>query len=103
MFPSGLIEVIFPPINLISALVISACLTPTDPVLAAAIIGGNFAVKNVPANVRHLLAAESAANDGLAYPFLSISVYLTVETSKRSAIGKWFLVGWLCEYFSSAI
>ena len=42
-------------------------------------------------------SAESSANDGLAYPFLSISIYLAVETSKQVAFGKWFLVGWLCE------
>ena len=42
-------------------------------------------------------SAESAANDGLAYPFLSISIYLATETSKRAAFGKWFLIGWLCE------
>lgn len=46
-------------------------------------------------NIRRLLTAESASNDGLAYPFLAISIYLTVETSVRTAIGKWFLVGWL--------
>lgn len=87
---------LFPKLDFVSALVISACLTPTDPILAAAIIGGKFAVKNVPGHIRRLLAAESAANDGLAYPFLSISLYLTLETSKRAAFGKWFLVGWLC-------
>ena len=59
--------------------------------------GGKFAVKHVPLNLRRILAAESAANDGLAYPFLSISIYLTVERSRRAAFEKWFLVGWLCE------
>lgn len=33
----------------------------------------------------------------MAYPFLSISIYLTVESSRRVAFGKWFLIGWLCE------
>lgn len=45
------------------------------------------------------MLAEAAANDGLAYPFLAISIYLTVETSVKTAIGKWFLVGWLCLYY----
>ena len=48
-------------------------------------------------------SAESAANDGLAYPFLSISIYLAVETSKQVAFGKWFLVGWLCELVLSFV
>ena len=65
-------------------------------------IGGKFAVKHVPAHVRQVLAAESAANDGLAYPFLSISIYLTVEASRAVAFKKWFLVGWLCEFYPMA-
>ena len=66
-------------------------------------LGGNFARKHVPINLRQLLSAESAANDGLAYPFLTIAIYLTVDVTTREAIGHWFLVGWLCVsfYFSS--
>ncbi|TCD63902.1 hypothetical protein EIP91_004781 [Steccherinum ochraceum] len=94
---AGFIVAIFPNLSFISALAISACLTPTDPIISAAIIGGKYAMKHVPGNLRRILAAESAANDGLAYPFLSISIYLTVETSRRVAFGKWFLVGWLYE------
>ncbi|KAI0326839.1 hypothetical protein GY45DRAFT_1328396 [Cubamyces sp. BRFM 1775] len=92
---AAVIFVIFPPLNFISSLVVAACLTPTDPIISAAIVGGKFATKHVPLNLRRILSAESAANDGLAYPFLSISLYLTIESSRRVAIGKWFLVGWL--------
>lgn len=105
---------LFPGYDYISALVVAACLTPTDPIISAAIVGGctlslllasdlnsgqlggKFAVKHVPVNLRHIISAESAANDGFAYPFLSISIYLTVDSSRRQAIGDWFLVGWLC-------
>lgn len=93
---------------------IASCLTPTDPIICSTIVGesgppvtntrriyttpsgGRFAKEHVPLNLRRILSAESAANDGLAYPFLSISLYLTLEASRRTAIGKWFLVGWLC-------
>ncbi|KAL1945685.1 hypothetical protein VTO73DRAFT_1687 [Trametes versicolor] len=92
---AAVIFVIFPPLNFISSLVIAACLTPTDPIISAAIVGGRFATKHVPLNLRRILSAESAANDGLAYPFLSLSVYLTTESSRWVAIGNWFLVGWL--------
>ncbi|KAF8590978.1 hypothetical protein K439DRAFT_1328630 [Ramaria rubella] len=92
---AGFMFVLFPGLNFISALCISACLTPTDPILAVAITSGTFAMRHVPVNIRRLIAAESAANDGLAYPFLSISIYLSVEASKRTALGNWFLVGWL--------
>lgn len=92
---AGILHALFPMLDMISALCIASCLTPTDPVTCAAITRGKFAAKHVPLKIRRILSAESAANDGLAYPFLSISLYLTAETSTRVAIGKWFLVGWL--------
>jgi sodium/hydrogen antiporter len=97
--PKGVIYALFPALTYISALVIAACLTPTDPIICAAIVGGKYAIKHVPVNLRQILSAESAANDGLAYPFLSVSIYLITETSRSAAIGKWFLVGWLCTGF----
>jgi NhaP-type Na+/H+ or K+/H+ antiporter len=112
----AILHALFPGLDEVSALCIAACLTPTDPVTCAAItrpslllplpqlgihpifcLGGRFATKHVPEEIRHILTAEAAANDGLAYPFLSIAIYLTVETSTRVAIGEWFLVGWLCK------
>ncbi|KAH9935583.1 Sodium/hydrogen exchanger family-domain-containing protein [Fomitopsis serialis] len=94
---AAVIYLLFPSYNYISALVIAACLTPTDPIISAAIVGGKYALNNVPVNLRQILSAESAANDGLAYPFLSISIYLTLESSRATAIEKWFLIGWLYE------
>ncbi|KAJ3541827.1 hypothetical protein NM688_g6037 [Phlebia brevispora] len=94
---------LFPPLNFISALAIAACLTPTDPIICAAIVGGKFAIKHVPTNLRRIISAESAANDGLAYPFLSISLYLTLEASTGTAIAKWFLIGWLYQVILGVI
>ncbi|KAJ7023275.1 Sodium/hydrogen exchanger family-domain-containing protein [Mycena alexandri] len=94
---AGIMHGLFPNLVYISCLVIAACLTPTDPIICATIVGGRYALRHVPTNLRQIISAESAANDGLAYPFLSISIYLTVEASRRVAIGKWFLVGWLYE------
>ncbi|KAL5507268.1 hypothetical protein ACEPAH_6724 [Sanghuangporus vaninii] len=92
---AGIIKALFPALNFVSSLTIAACLTPTDPVLAATIIGGKFAIRHVPVHIRRLLSAESAANDGLAYPFLAISIYLATESSKATAFGKFFLIGCL--------
>ncbi|KAJ7753933.1 Sodium/hydrogen exchanger family-domain-containing protein [Mycena maculata] len=92
---AAILHGLFPNLVYISCLAIAACLTPTDPIICATIVGGKYALKHVPRNLRLIISAESAANDGLAYPFLSISIYLTVEASRRVAIGKWFLVGWL--------
>ncbi|KAF9269025.1 hypothetical protein L218DRAFT_1072685 [Marasmius fiardii PR-910] len=92
---AGFIMVLFPQLDFVSCLAISATLTPTDPIISAAIVRGNFAVKYVKPEVRHLLSAESAANDGLAYPFVTVALYLTLETSKSVAFEKWFLIGCL--------
>ena len=54
-FYTGLICALFPSLSFISSLAIAACLTPTDPILAAAIIGGKFAIKNVPGHIRRIL------------------------------------------------
>ena len=53
-------------------------------------------MKNVPLSIRQLLIAESASNDGLAYPFLSIAIYLTTEVSRETAFEKWVVISWLC-------
>ncbi|KAH9978796.1 Cation/H+ exchanger [Lactifluus volemus] len=97
------IHVLFPKLDFISSLVISACLTPTDPIISAAVIGGHFAMKNVPVDVRHILVAESAANDGLAYPFLSIAIYLTTETSEGTAFAKWVVISWFYQVILGTI
>ena len=40
--PPAIIYVLFIPINFISALAIAACLTPTDPIICAAIVGTSY-------------------------------------------------------------
>ncbi|KAI6125731.1 Cation/H+ exchanger [Pisolithus croceorrhizus] len=87
---------LFPQLHPSSALCIAACLTPTDPVTCVAITRGKFAEKHVPESIRDILTAEAAANDGLAYPFLSISMYLLADTV-GVAIGKGIVIGWLYE------
>ncbi|PFH50973.1 hypothetical protein AMATHDRAFT_192267 [Amanita thiersii Skay4041] len=89
----GLIKALFPALNFISCLAIASCLTPTDPIICAAIVGGKFARMHVPLNLRQLISAESAANDGLAYPFLTFAIYLTIDKSSKEGIGHWILIG----------
>ncbi|KAI0754863.1 Sodium/hydrogen exchanger family-domain-containing protein [Daedaleopsis nitida] len=91
----GLIYALIPGLNFLSSLVVAACLTPTDPILAAAVVGGKYADKHVPAHLRHLLAAESGCNDGAAFPFLFIALYLITDSSTSQAISDWFLLLWL--------
>ncbi|KAH9924662.1 Sodium/hydrogen exchanger family-domain-containing protein [Epithele typhae] len=43
------------------------------------------------------LEAKSGCNDGAAFPFLYIALYLTIDSSTRQAITDWFLILWLYE------
>ncbi len=61
------------------ALLLGAIVTPTDPVVASALTTGPVARENLPACLRHIISAESGANDGLAYLFVMTGVFaLTV-------------------------
>ncbi|KAJ7696244.1 hypothetical protein B0H17DRAFT_1198162 [Mycena rosella] len=59
--------------------------SPTDPILAAVVVGGKYADKHVPTHIRHLLAAESGCNDGAAFP--SSTSRSTPPRKTRSATG----------------
>ncbi|KAG6831000.1 hypothetical protein H0H92_013472 [Tricholoma furcatifolium] len=92
---AGALSCLFPRLSYYSCLAIAACLTPTDPIICAAIVGGNYAKENVPIDLRRILSAESAANDGLAFPFLTISLYLILDQTREEAVAHWVLVGCL--------
>ncbi|KAG1452321.1 hypothetical protein G6F56_007850 [Rhizopus delemar] len=79
------------PLSFLESLLISACICPTDPVLANSVVKGRFAMKKVPPNIRHLLAAESGANDGMGFPFLFLALFLIAEDTLANAVG----AGWL--------
>ncbi|KAF8267323.1 Sodium/hydrogen exchanger family-domain-containing protein [Lactarius quietus] len=100
---AAFIYALIPNLNFLSALAIGACLTPTDPILAAAIIGGKYADKHVPAHLRHLIAAEAGSNDGAAYPFLYFALYLTLDRTTGEAMKDWILVSWLYQIVLSII
>ncbi|WAR60080.1 hypothetical protein PtB15_9B17 [Puccinia triticina] len=91
----ALIYALVPALTFLQALVIAAAVTPTDPVLAASVVGkGKYAQKHVPAHLRHLLQAESGCNDGAAFPFLYLAMFLLMrqETGVGSVIGQWLLL-----------
>lgn len=64
-----------------TAFIVAACLTPTDPVLSASVIGEARFSQRIPQRIRHLLSAESGSNDGTAFPFLYLSLYLIITRS----------------------
>lgn len=80
------------------AMIIGACITPTDPVLASAVIKGKFANKYIPSRLRYLLAVESGANDGLGFPLLVLPILLMRYSSSDSPIynsmKEWIIITW---------
>lgn len=75
-----------------TAMIIGACLSPTDPVLAASVLGEGRFAERVPKRLRHLLAAESACNDGASFPFLYIGLSIFETRTAGEAIKEWFLI-----------
>ncbi|MGK2947327.1 MAG: cation:proton antiporter [Acidimicrobiales bacterium] len=64
----------------LESFLLGAALSPTDPVLAAAIMGR----EEIPYRLRHLLNVESGLNDGLALP---VVVILLATASSSSVNG----------------
>ena len=81
-----------------TALVISACLAPTDPVLAASVLNASQFSSRVPQRLRHMLSAESGSNDGISFPFLYIGLYALIAPTAGSAIKAWIVntILWQC-------
>lgn len=65
-----------PALNWLESLCVAACVTATDPVLASSVVGKGKFAKRVPKHLRDLLSAESGCNDGMAFPFIYLALYL---------------------------
>jgi len=93
---SLLVWALVPKMQFLYALVVGACITPTDPVLSNNIVKGKYADKNVPKALQNIIVAESGANDGLGYPFLFLPLLLIKHLGEGrdgnvgAAIGQWF-------------
>jgi NhaP-type Na+/H+ or K+/H+ antiporter len=87
---SALVSLIFG-VAVPTALIIGACLSPTDPVLAASVLSKSRFSERVPRHLRNLLAAESASNDGASYPFLYAGLVLFTQHSPLAAMQYWLL------------
>lgn len=81
-----------------TALIISACLAPTDPVLAASVLTDSRFSRRIPRRLRHMLSAESGCNDGVSFPFIYAGLYALTEDSAGTAIKEWILstILWQC-------
>jgi sodium/hydrogen antiporter len=73
----------------LSGLLLGAVLIPTDPVVSGGIVSGDFAVEHLPARIRHLISAESGANDGLAAPLVFLPLLLLYSSGLQDALIHW--------------
>ncbi|KAJ9602897.1 Na+/H+ antiporter [Cladophialophora chaetospira] len=80
------------PLSWLESLVVSACVTATDPVLASSVVGKGKFAKRVPKHLRDLLSAESGCNDGMAFPFIYLSLYLV----RYHLAGREVVFHWVC-------
>ena len=71
-----------------AALLVGAVVTPTDPIVASSMVTGQTAERNLPGRLRHLLSAESGANDGLAYLFVLLPI-LVLAHPPHEALPHW--------------
>ena len=81
-----------PPLSWLDSLVVAACVTATDPVLASSVVGKGKFAKRVPKHLRDLLSAESGCNDGMAFPFIYLSLYLIRYNLSASQVSFHFVV-----------
>ncbi|KAH3684007.1 hypothetical protein WICPIJ_005030 [Wickerhamomyces pijperi] len=84
--------ILIPGLNFADSLVVSACITATDPVLAAAVVGKGKFAQRVPGHLRNLLSAESGCNDGMAFPFIYLAINLVIHKGNAREIVK----DWIC-------
>ncbi|GJN94505.1 hypothetical protein Rhopal_007587-T1 [Rhodotorula paludigena] len=92
---AALMYALIPALEFLPALVLAAGVTPTDPILASSVVGkGKYAQEHVPSHIRHILQAESGCNDGAAFPFLYLALFLLLrgEHSVGEAVGYWILL-----------
>ncbi|KAK5994521.1 Na(+)/H(+) antiporter [Cladobotryum mycophilum] len=81
-----------PSLSWLDSLVVAACVTATDPVLASSVVGKGKFAKRVPKHLRDLLSAESGCNDGMAFPFIYLSLYLIQYNRNAKDVSFHFVV-----------
>lgn len=79
------------PLTWLESLCAAACVTATDPVLASSVVGKGKFAKRVPKHIRDLLSAESGCNDGMAFPFIYLALYLIqYNLDAKHVVQHWF-------------
>lgn len=93
-----------PTLSWLESLTVAACVTATDPVLASSVVGKGKFAKRVPKHLRDLLSAESGCNDGMAFPFIYLSLYLIQDNlDARDVTFHWLVYTVLYECIFGAV
>ena len=79
---------VLPMLSFPECLLLGAIVTPTDPVVASTLTTGKTAKKYLPGFLRNSLSFEAGVNDGLAYPIVFLSLFLTGAAG--FGFGGWF-------------
>lgn len=93
-----------PYMNWLDSLCVAACVTATDPVLASSVVGKGKFAKRVPKHLRDLLSAESGCNDGMAFPFIYLALYIIKYRYEPNQVAlHWFCYSILYECVFGAV
>jgi len=104
LISSLFIWALIPPLNWLDSLCVAACITATDPVLASSVVGKGKFAQRVPKHLRDLLSAESGCNDGMAFPFIYLAIYIIRYHHHPNEVAlEWFCVSILYECVFGAI
>src|SRR6056297_1629678 len=75
----------------LTALLLGAIVTPTDPVVASSIVTGQAAEEKLPDYLRSTLSLESGANDGLGYALVMLPVVFLATQPPDAPWQNWLL------------
>ncbi|KAI9867825.1 MAG: hypothetical protein M1813_007647 [Trichoglossum hirsutum] len=93
-----------PSLNWLESLLCASCVTATDPVLASSVVGKGKFARRVPKHLRDVLSAESGCNDGMAFPFIYLSLYLIhYRPNTTQVFYHWFCLTVLYECIFGAV
>ena len=92
LMTSLFIWALVPTLNWLDSLCVAACVTATDPVLASSVVGKGKFAKRVPKHLRDLLSAESGCNDGMAFPFVYLALYIIQYRHHPNEVA----LNWIC-------
>jgi NhaP-type Na+/H+ or K+/H+ antiporter len=104
LISSLFIWALVPKLDWLDSLCVAACVTATDPVLASSVVGKGKFAQRVPKHLRDLLSAESGCNDGMAFPFIYLAIYIIRYRHHPNHVAlEWFCVSILYECVFGAL